>query len=101
MSWECHRGPGSLPSQQLFSGEGEEELHAERVHVLWRIVEGSPLSTSALVEQVIFSTSASQSCKEREIMVGYVVLSLNLGCERCRRFKKSAKISEASTERGF
>jgi hypothetical protein len=55
MSWECHRGPGSLPSQQLFSGEGEEELHAERVQVIWRIVEGSPLSTSALVKQVIFS----------------------------------------------
>lgn len=78
MGWKCHRDPGSLPSQQLFSGEGEEELHAERVQVLWRIVEGSPISTSALVEQVIFLTSASQSCKEREIIVRYVVLSHKL-----------------------
>jgi hypothetical protein len=78
MSWECHRGLGSLPSQQLFSGEGEEELHAERVQILWRIVEGSPLSTSALIEQVIFLTSASQRCKEKEIIVGHVVLSHKL-----------------------
>jgi hypothetical protein len=99
MSWECHRGPGSIPSQQLFSGEGEEELHAERVQVLWRIVEGSPLSTSAPVEQVIFLTSASQSCKKREIIVGYVVYPTS--CGRCRLFKKSAKIPEASTEQGF
>jgi hypothetical protein len=78
MSWECHRGSGSLPSQQLFSGEGEEELHAERVQILWRIVEESPLSTSALIEQVIFLTSAGQRCKEREIIVGHVVLSHKL-----------------------
>lgn len=65
MSWKCHQAPRSLPSQHLFSGEGEEEQHAELVQVLWRIVEESPLPISALVEQVIFLTNASQSCEER------------------------------------
>jgi hypothetical protein len=66
MSWNCHRALRSLPSQHLFSGEGEEEQHAERLQVLWRIVEESSLPTSALVEEVIFLTNAGQGCKARE-----------------------------------
>jgi len=99
MSWKCGRTPGSLPSQHLFSGEGEGEQHAQRVQVFWRIVEGSTLSTSALVEQVILLTSPSESCKEREICVGYVLLSHKL--REMPTFQKSAKLPEASTELGF
>ena len=68
MRLKCHRAGRSLPSQHLFSGEGDDEQHAERGQVLWRIVEESPLATSALVEHVILVTNAGQSYGEGKII---------------------------------